>query len=371
MSTRLLSISSTLALVVSVGFPFSAQAQEAGSVGKTAASSAKSTEVVAADNVQAARTLWKEGVDAFQKGDFETARVAFARCYAFMPKPDVLRNLSISEVESGHYVSAAQHLTQLLNDGRKLSAKVKARLEELLARSQAQVGRLAISSTASRPEVWVDGEKLRQASLEGPYYVKPGRHTVRVKTAAHDDQTRRVYAMAGVSIPVDFIASAPPPPPRSTLPSLSAQSRQTPPPLSDVAGGLSTPATIAVAAGGALTALSLATATYFTAASYQHGADADLISGRLRWRMGGSSSLCGDSTPFASDCARLGLERRREARDAKRATAAFIGFGITGAATLTYALILAISEKEDMLSGFTPTLDVQSGGASFALSSHF
>ena len=83
-------------------------------------------------------------MDAFRNGRYEEARQAFSECYTLMPKSDVLRNLSISEIQSGHYVEAARHLTLLLS-GVDLPANVREEAKARLQQAEAQVGRLNVS----------------------------------------------------------------------------------------------------------------------------------------------------------------------------------------------------------------------------------
>lgn len=322
------------------------------------------------DSVDMARELWKQGVNAFQKKEYKTARIAFEKCYAFMPKTEVLRNLSISEVESGAYVSAAGHLKELLVPDAKLSQQVRDRLQALLTRSLAQIGQLAITVDVAGSEIWVDNKNVGKAPLGGVWYVTPGRHTVRIERTRGPDSTRRVYAMAGVAIPVEFEASVAPPPTVVQLARPSAFT-QSSPPISDISDGLTTRAAAVVAVGGSLAALALASATYFTTRSYRHAASAEAISQRLQNALPAGTGVCSSQTLFTSDCAELRKDRRREVSNSNRARLSFIGFGVAGTATLGYALYLAFGGKDSPPSQIVPLVDVRSTGTTWSLRGQF
>ena len=116
--------------------PARAPASTAAAPGKAAEGAKPESEPPPAQ-VKRARDLWYRGVEAFRKGNYEEARLAFTECYALMPKSDVLRNLSISEIQSGHYVSAARHLRQLLAAG-ELPTNVREEATTRLAQAEAQ-----------------------------------------------------------------------------------------------------------------------------------------------------------------------------------------------------------------------------------------
>ena len=57
---------------------------------------------------KAARARFQEGVEAFDKGNYEAARASFKQAYALRQHPAVLLNLAQSCLKSGHYLEAAK-----------------------------------------------------------------------------------------------------------------------------------------------------------------------------------------------------------------------------------------------------------------------
>src|SRR6187431_2251336 len=63
-----------------------------------------------------ARARFKEGVEAFDKGKFEEARLSFLQAYALKKHPAVLLNLAQSSAKSGHPLEAAKYFQQFLKE---------------------------------------------------------------------------------------------------------------------------------------------------------------------------------------------------------------------------------------------------------------
>src|SRR5436190_23718159 len=59
-----------------------------------------------------ARARFKEGVDFYDKGKYEDARLAFLQAYALKKHPAVLLNLAQSSAKSGHAMEAAKYFKQ-------------------------------------------------------------------------------------------------------------------------------------------------------------------------------------------------------------------------------------------------------------------
>src|SRR6185436_14035989 len=67
-----------------------------------------------------ARARFKEGVDFYDKGQFENARLAFLQAYALKKHPAVLLNLAQSSAKSGHALEASKYFQQFLKESTAL-----------------------------------------------------------------------------------------------------------------------------------------------------------------------------------------------------------------------------------------------------------
>lgn len=137
----------------------------------------------------AADALFKEGREAFDKGDFARACPRFAESQKLDPAPGTLLNLAVCEARTGKLLSARQHLTELLpqlpaRDDRGPFAK------DLLAKVDARLGRLTLTLAPGAP----------------------------LETEVKDEQGAGTALPVGVEIPLDpgeysFVITAPGRPP--------------------------------------------------------------------------------------------------------------------------------------------------------------
>jgi hypothetical protein len=329
----------------------------------------KPGEQAPAADVKKARDLWYRGVDAFRAGNYEEARLAFAECYQIMPKSDVLRNLSISEIQSGHYVSAARHLTQLLAAPGELPSNVREEATSRLAQAEAQIGQLQIAVDIAGAEISIDGSVIGRSPLPGKWYIEPGQHEILVSKAGYPAESRQVFALAGVVIPVDVSLEAL----RreraadAKAAELMGTSEGQAPVARDDSHEISTASTIILITTGTLAAASLAAGIIFTVSANGHEAEAEGMAERL------NGATC--NTPLlAADCELLLQELDASDEDRRRASIGFIGFGVASAATLGYALWLTMADDDDpepASTGLAPSVSLGRGSASIHLHGHF
>jgi PEGA domain-containing protein len=325
----------------------------------------------APDQVKKARDLWFRGVDAFRAGNYEEARIAFAECYQIMPKSDVLRNLSISEIQSGHYVSAARHLKQLLASPGDLPSNVRDEATNRLAQAEAQIGQLAIGVDVAGAEISIDGSVVGRSPLADNWYIEPGQHEILISKAGYPLESRQVFALAGVTIPVDVsletlrreqAADA------KAAELMGTQEGQDPVAMSD-SNHISTASTVVLVTTGTLAAASLAAGIIFTVSANGHDSDADAMQEHLS-----SPYICQSDTMLPAECEAL-IDARNEAHtDRERAIVGFIGFGVASAVTLGYALWLTLDHDEPVSqtkAGVVPSVSLGRGEASINLHGSF
>ncbi len=143
-----------------------------------------------------ARARFKEGVEFYDKGDFEQARVSFLQAYALKKHPAVLLNLAWSCVKSGHALEAERYFKQFLAEGKDITDKQRADANDGLTQSRSKLGRIEIAATAGT-EVMVDGEKVGTAPLADPVSVEAGAHTVKFKGPDGATDTQSVTVLGG------------------------------------------------------------------------------------------------------------------------------------------------------------------------------
>lgn len=170
-----------------------------------------------------ARARFKEGVEYYDKGDFEQARAAFLQAYALKKHPAVLLNLAWSSLKSGHVLEAQRYFKQVLAEGKDITDKQRADASDGLTQSLAKLGRIEISAAAGT-EVTVDGERVGTAPLADPIAVEAGAHTVKFKGTDGTTDTQSVSVLGGEKALTKFgkiaggavTTPAPTPPPEPT-----------------------------------------------------------------------------------------------------------------------------------------------------------
>ena len=168
-----------------------------------------------------ARARFKEGVDFYDKGEYDQARASFLQAYALKKHPAVLLNLAWSCVKSGHALEGKKYFDQFLAEGKDITDKQRADANDGLAQARAKLGRIEIQAT-SGTEVTVDGEKVGTAPLSDAVAVEAGAHTLKFKGPDGSSDTQSVSVLGGQKAVAHFpqsgssSAPVPTPPPANT-----------------------------------------------------------------------------------------------------------------------------------------------------------
>ncbi|HEY1698007.1 MAG TPA: tetratricopeptide repeat protein [Polyangiaceae bacterium] len=168
------------------------------------------------------------GIDRYKRHDYEGARAMFSRAYDADPSQvEIVFNLALAELQSGHPVDAARHLRAYVASPQAQPERVASARSKWLPDAEAEVGRLSIEAPAGT-QVSVDGATLGTAPFVDPVYVAPGEHDLRAQTGS-EERTMHISAVAGETISVRFLMKdAPPTPPPASPPPASAGSIENP-----------------------------------------------------------------------------------------------------------------------------------------------
>lgn len=288
-----------------------------------------------------ASAIFKEGIAAFDRQDYEAARVAFLQAYALKPEAAVVRrNLGLSEIYSGHYLEGARRLARVLHTTAEGTAADRARMLDSLELAEAHLERITVEVSQPGAEIRIDGVGLGRSPLPFVWYVSPGLYRVRVDKPGFASYSKARLARAGSAQHVRVVLqpfSAPVPSPVPVIPSVALE------PLDSAASPW------LLLTGGALTAGALAAGAVFSISAAGSRDRAEQLRAGLR------SFSC--NAPDVSGCGELRQATREHDRHARLALGSFIGAGITGAATLLYGLLAgggaepAASEAEARVPG--------------------
>ena len=155
----------------------------------------------------AARARFNEGVAAYDKGQYESARLSFQQAYAIKKHPSVLLNLAQSSGKSGHALDAAHYFQQYIKEVPTASSAQKADAEKGLEEARKQLGRIEIVAPSGTEITLDDKERLGSTPFPEPIDVEPGAHALKSTS-----ETVRVTAVAGQRVQAKFgLNSAAPP----------------------------------------------------------------------------------------------------------------------------------------------------------------
>ena len=145
-----------------------------------------------------ADTLFKEGREAFDKGDYARACPKFAESHQIDPAPGTLLNLAVCEERTGKLVSAREHLTALLPQLPPKDDRVPF-VKDLLKKLDARVSRLSLTLGPGAPkETEVKDEpegKVLPVGVE--ILLDPGEHTFVISAPGRPADQLRITLSAG------------------------------------------------------------------------------------------------------------------------------------------------------------------------------
>jgi len=268
-------------------------------------------------------STFKEGIAAFDRRDFEAARVAFLQTFALKPAaPVVRRNLGLAEIYSGHYLDGARRLARVFHTTDDGSSEDRARMLESLKKAEAHLERVSIEVEQEGAEIWVDGVDLGTSPLPFVWYVAPGSYDVRVQKSGYVSYVASRVASPGANHHLRIVLKQvvePPPPVRAPAP-VAEEKVETGP------NGW------VLLAGGTLTAGALITGAVFTLAAAKNSDKVDVLNEQL----GGMDC---PSVPSIPECDELTAAADAHDRQQIYALASFVVAGAAGVGTLLYGLL--------------------------------
>jgi hypothetical protein len=304
-----------------------------------------------------ARQTFKEGIAAFDRRDFEAARVAFLQTFALKPTaPVVRRNLGLAEIYSGHYLEGARRLGRVIHTTDEGSSVDRARMVESLKKAEAHLERVTVEVNVEGAEIQIGDVDLGTSPLPFAWYLEPGSYDVRVTKPGFSPYTETRVARAGNAqhlriglkpieieqpVPVAPLREPEPPPPRPEL------DRTGPNPWVLVAGSV-------VTAGGLAAGLTL---SLFAADN------ADKVR-QLGDELGGTDCRGTGN----AQCQQLADTAAAHDRQVRWAAVSFAVGAAAGISTLVYALLTSADggHHATAAAATTPFIDPRSIGVSVA-----
>lgn len=172
----------------------------------------------------AARARFKEGVEAFDKGRYEEARLSFLQAYTLKKHPSVLLNLAQSSAKSGHPLDAAKYFQQFLKEATTATPQQKKDAESGLAEARKQIARIDVVAPAGT-DISLDEQGKVGTTPFDALDVEPGVHTVKSPS-----QSVTVTAVVGQKVEARLGPAASPTAPPAAAPAPGPTSAERPVP---------------------------------------------------------------------------------------------------------------------------------------------
>ncbi len=293
----------------------------------------------AAEGLERADELFREGNRAFAVGDARAAYEAYRGAWSLRKSFDIACNLGRTEAELSLSRDAAEHLDYCLRtypaSSRDDLRDANRRFRQLFAEVRARVAALHIVVRKPGAEITVDGASYGTAPLASDVFVDPGEHRVRARLVAFEPEERVVNVAAGEAIGVSFDLDTPARPEAPVAPAVETapSPAQTPPQRDRESADLRT--TVAIS-GGVLTLVGVGLGTGFLLDARASSDRVDRIARAVR-DAGGSA--CGSGSE-PQDCESLRAEVDHENDARARAGVFFTAGAAVGLATVAAWLLL-------------------------------
>jgi tetratricopeptide (TPR) repeat protein len=337
----------------------------------------------------AARQRFREGVEFFDKGQYESARAAFLQAYALRNHPDILLNLGHSSLKAGRALEAYKYFRQFTVDAKNPSVDKLQDANTSLAEALSSLGTIAIKAPKGS-SVSLDTESLGQTPLRKPIVTDPGPHTVLVKLPDGTERSFNVKATAGLTTDIDATppaatpAVAPPPAtaePSTVNPTLGSGPQAPEKPSKST--GLGTPQNMApfwIGVGVTAAAAAGATTMYLFKTSAQDDADAveKLIKERAAKDGTSTQGICSSTSTeiqrvYGDACSTLKDNRDKVDTNALLGNI-FLGVGVASAVgTVVYYFAAARAPKAKKEATWLPVVmpDLRQGHKGLQVSVQF
>lgn len=152
---------------------------------------------------QQARMLLSQGNQLFEKGDLRAALADFRAAYALYPSPKLLVNAAAAERELGDLAGAATDLRHFLDDATEDDSALVDKARSDLRSIEKKCGRVALKGWPPRSTLEIDGRQARD-----PTYVRPGVHTVKVRSPSGLEIEKDGEVAAGDVVEIEAPAGA-------------------------------------------------------------------------------------------------------------------------------------------------------------------
>jgi hypothetical protein len=177
-----------------------------------------------ADDVEAARTHYRLGVQLYGERKYEEALVELQRASALAPTFRLFYDIGLVQRQLGDAAGALRSFGEYLDVGVDLPAARRAEVLRAIAELTLKVATVTVTSTVTGTEISDNDRVVGKTPLAGPLHVNPGPHRISASKEGYHSVTRSIDVSGGdrADVPFSLEELGPPPPaPDVTPPAVS------------------------------------------------------------------------------------------------------------------------------------------------------
>lgn len=126
-----------------------------------------------------ARTHYERGLQLYDEGQYDGARVEFERAYELAPTYRILYNIGLVQKQQGDFVGALRNFQSYLEEGGNLVPEVRmTEVTKEIGALRARIGTVTITTSVPDADVFIDDVPVGKSPLPKPLLVNPGRRKI-------------------------------------------------------------------------------------------------------------------------------------------------------------------------------------------------
>jgi len=182
------------ALTITTGLPM-AWAQQAGGGAAVVQPSA--------ENVAEARKRYQLGLQLYEDGNYEAARIEFERAYALAPSFKILYNVGLVYRQLNNYVDALKSFERYLSEGKgEVPADRRAEVEKEVVELRRRIASVRVTANVDGAEIAIDDIAVGKAPLSEAVLINPGVRKITATFKGRIPATKSITVGSGEGLDV-------------------------------------------------------------------------------------------------------------------------------------------------------------------------
>jgi len=150
-----------------------------------------------------AKEHFLKGKSLVEQGAYEKAIVELKTSYDLNPLPLVIYNIAVSYDKLHRYAAALAYYLKFLDEGGKIPAKTRSKVDERMENARNFVGLVKIAVSPAGAEIRIDGE-APLLTPDGELYLDAGKHAVSLTLEGHVPLQEEFKVISGETVELSY-----------------------------------------------------------------------------------------------------------------------------------------------------------------------